>query len=441
MNISRYTLCLALLIISCENLVEIDPPRTDLTRKSVFQSDATANAAMLDIYFQISSIEGMGGVLNSISFFGTLSSDESRNLVTFSTAFQAISDNALLPDNSQVLRLWSDLYLCIYKTNAILEGLESSSGVTTALKDQLTGEAKFIRAFCHFYLTNFFGDVPIVLSTDYLKNQNIARSPQSLVYEQIFADLTDAQDLLTEDYSFSKGERTRANRDVATAMLARAYLYAGNWSAAESESSKLIAKESVFSLPPLEDVFKKASPEAILHFPPPTGVVFDRTIARSYSRLQPELLAAFETNDNRRTTWTTTASRADKYKSGDASFSEYAMVMRLAEQYLIRAEARAHLDKLTEAQEDINKIRNRAGLTNTSAADQQALLLAIEHERRMELFLEWGHRWFDLKRLNRANEILGALKPDWQATDVLYPIPEAQLLRDLAMKDQQNPGY
>jgi hypothetical protein len=79
-------------------------------------------------------------------------------------------------------------------------------------------------------------------------------------------------------------------------------------------------------------------------------------------------------------------------------------------------------------------------LPNTAANTQSSLLLVIEQERRIEFFAEWGHRWLDLKRTNRADPILGALKPaTWQPTDVLWPIPQDQI--NLNPSLTQNPGY
>jgi hypothetical protein len=117
-------------------------------------------------------------------------------------------------------------------------------------------------------------------------------------------------------------------------------------------------------------------------------------------------------------------------------------VFRLAEQFLIRAEARAHLDKITganSAKADLNMIRDRAGLPPTVASTKEEMLAAILQERRMELFVEWGHRWFDLKRTGKASEVLSVLKPRWDPTDVLYPIPYNELQLNPNM--MQNAGY
>ena len=120
--------------------------------------------------------------------------------------------------------------------------------------------------------------------------------------------------------------------------------------------------------------------------------------------------------------------------------SEYYIILRYSEQLLIRAEARAQLGKIREAQNDINLVRVRAGLNNTLAFTTIDLLHAIEQEKRTEFFCEWGHRWFDLKRWGKADVTLGMEKGNnWQSTDVLYPIPLLEIQRNGALT--QNPGY
>jgi hypothetical protein len=103
---------------------------------------------------------------------------------------------------------------------------------------------------------------------------------------------------------------------------------------------------------------------------------------------------------------------------------EYSMILRFAEQYLVRAEARAHLNNLAGAKEDLDVIRSRAGLPELADdLSQDQMLLAVEQERRIELFAEWGHRWFDLRRTGRSLEVLSPLKPGITTTDLYYPIP------------------
>ena len=94
-----------------------------------------------------------------------------------------------------------------------------------------------------------------------------------------------------------------------------------------------------------------------------------------------------------------------------------------------------------EAYEMINAVRHRAGLDKLADnLDKNEFEFAMEHERQVELFTEWGHRWLDLKRTNRADAVLGPIKaPNWQPTDMLYPIPQTQIANDPNV--HQNPGY
>jgi len=117
------------------------------------------------------------------------------------------------------------------------------------------------------------------------------------------------------------------------------------------------------------------------------------------------------------------------------------MTLRLGEQYLIRAEARAQQNNISGSQTDLNVIRRRAGLTNTTASDQPSLLAAILDERRHERFCEWGHRWLDLKRTNKVTSTFSSIpyKSAYQPYQQLYPIPIYELATNPNLT--QNPGY
>ncbi|MNL53547.1 SusD family protein [compost metagenome] len=112
----------------------------------------------------------------------------------------------------------------------------------------------------------------------------------------------------------------------------------------------------------------------------------------------------------------------------------------MAEQYLIRAEARAEQGDLIGAKEDLDKIRTTAGLTGTTALSKQDILDAILKERRVEFFTEQGHRFFDLKRANALDAALAPVKAGWNPTDQLLPLPESELTLNPNL-NPQNPGY
>jgi len=117
------------------------------------------------------------------------------------------------------------------------------------------------------------------------------------------------------------------------------------------------------------------------------------------------------------------------------------MVLRLAEQYLIRAEARLQQgNDLTGAAGDLNAIRHRAGLADMSTGSASDLMTALTHEKQIEFFAEWGHRWLDLKRWGTATSVLSADKGITVTTSaLLFPIPVADIIADANLR--QNPGY
>lgn len=448
----RFFICV-FFVFSCDEFVEIDPPRTDLVRATVFTSDETAEAAVADIYYTMKTSGFAAGSRSSISVFGSISSDDlifyGRNSVL---EYKQFNDNTLQVNNLLIANLWSGIYNIIYKCNAVIEGLMASSTVTENKKNGIVGEAKFIRAFCHFHLLNLWGDVPLIVSTDYKTNNLMLRTPRDQVYQQIIMDLKDSQSLLTNDYSISKNERVRANKAAATALLARVYLYNQDWSNAEIEATTIINDSSQFSLEQdLTIVFRTTSHEAIFQlwseqYPNEYATfLIHPSIGPLLGALNPQLVDNFEVGDQRKIAWVTSVAYggtnylgSNKYKSFAIPPDDYSTVLRLAEQYLIRAEARVQLNNLPEAIADINVIRNRAGLVNTISTTQADLLNDVMRERRLELFAEWGHRWFDLKRTGQADVVLGLAKPEWNTEDVLYPIPEIQLISNPGMT--QNPN-
>jgi starch-binding outer membrane protein, SusD/RagB family len=265
-NILKTIFSVSLLSSSCAEFVEIEPPRTELVTATVFANDQTANAAIIDIYSGLSSTGFASGTVTSLSLFCSYSADEQQNYSAV-TELQEFADNDLLPKNAFILSLWSDMYKTIYKANAIIEGCAQSQGISADLKKQLEGEAKFFRAFSHFYLVNLYGDVPLVTTTNYQTNLHIPRSPVQEVYQQIIADLKDAQILLPEDYAFANNERVRVNKYAATTMLARAYLHVKDWPNAEIEATRIIGHSLLYSLVnDLNLVFRKNSSEAVWQF-------------------------------------------------------------------------------------------------------------------------------------------------------------------------------
>lgn len=481
LTIRKTVLCavfLSLLVSlnSCRKAIEVPPPVTGSNGQTVFKDDITASAVLTGIYTTMSSASLGTGSLNSMSLLPALSADE---ITLFSTAtsvpYRAYYSNSLSVTNIPSNSFWIRLYPLIFIANSAIEGLnDNSASLTPAVKQQLLGEAKFMRAFCYFYLVNLYGDIPLATTTDYSINSRLARTPRADVWKQIIRDLLDAQDLLSSNYLASNvvtisSERLRPTKWAATAMLARAYLYTSDWANAEIQSSLILNNKAQFDTTVLGSVFLKNSKETIWGLQPvqsgqntqeaktftlPTGGPNASTFP---FYLNTALINAFETGDQRRSSWVgsvtvglNTYNYPSKYKATNFPItspatppSEYTIILRLSEQYLIRAEARAQLDKIAEAAADLNTIRKRAGLPFTTANDKITMLTAILRERQIELFDEWGHRWLDIKRTGKVDAIMSAVSPakggSWNANWQWYPVPIAELLANPDLT--QNAGY
>tara|TARA_R110002049_G_scaffold277220_1_gene455688 strand:- start:19262 stop:20698 length:1437 start_codon:yes stop_codon:yes gene_type:complete len=451
-----WILCLILITItSCESFVEIDPPKNTLISQTVFEDVATIESALANIYYKMRE-EGMVSGNFGLSVLMGSYADE-LDYYGVNIDFLKLYNHNVSASDATVSNWWSTAYNIIYAANDILDGIEQSIVLDTDDRDRFKGQALFVRGYMHSLLVMIYGDIPYIETTDYITNNSVFRIEEDIIYEKIIIDLTDAVSLLND--TDTTGEHVIPNQSAANALLARMYLYTENWEKAEETSSKLI---SSFSLEPdVDDVFLKNASETIWQFKPggpnikntQEGQVLIITFIPTQGfAISDNLFSAFEAGDLRATNWInsitssdglTTLNYAYKYKEtiNSASTSlEYSIIFRLAEQYLIRAEARAYLDDVSGATQDINIIRNRAGLGETTANTKNDLLEAIFKERQLELFTEHGQRWFDLKRTERASDVLQLLKTNWKNTQVLLPIPDTELLVNSNLKPQ-NSGY
>lgn len=453
--------CCLVVLAGCEKFVEVGLPDTRISSTAVFGNDYTALAAASGMYYALLQGHGiLGGSVFNVTVMAGMSADEVADVSNFDV-YATFYTNMLSADNNYVQLFWNAAYNAIYEANAVREGVTQSAALSDDIKSMLEGEALFVRALCHFYLVNLFGDVPVITTTDYRVNTTATRVAADAVYDQIIEDLEAARTLLPANGA--PGERLRPSADAAAALLARVRLYREEYSVAEAEATSII-NQGLYELEDVNDVFLAESGEAVWQlsqvvpgsFPTGDALLFIINNDFFLNALSGELLEDFETGDARNDAWTepwTTEAGdiyyyAHKYKEQYAidsyDFTETLSVLRLGEQYLIRAEARARQGNLAGAIEDIDMIRERAGLPLIAAEQpgigQEALIDLILHEKRIELFCEQGHRWLDLKRTGKADEVLGAVKPGWNSSAVLYPLPEAELSSNPYLRPQ-NEGY
>jgi hypothetical protein len=461
-----------LALTGCKKYLDLPLPLNTIAGSSAFANDKSSAAVLNGVYSQLI---GSGEMLldgTGPGYRGGLYTDELQSIGAAASSERVFYQNTV--QSAHTGKAWTFLYKQLYPVNLAVEGLRTAPDAAVRYHKQWLGEAYFLRALLHFFLVNQFGDALIATSSDYRVNNTLPRSAPAAVYEQIITDLQQAQELLTDDYKNNNGlettERVRPNKGAATALLARVYLYTGDWAGAEAAASQVIA-QTIYTLPPPAGIFLKASPETIYAMVPLTnGWVRDYN---SYNAGMPVTIPAFPVNgvnvalsaglsnafeagDKRLTSWTRTVSSTTgipvtyrfphKYQS-NVPGAEHVVVLRLAEQYLIRAEARAQQSRLTgsnSAQEDLDAVRARAGLAGTTATSLAAMLNAIIQERRVELFTEQGHRWYDLRRTGRLDTLMTALTPlkggiAWKPFMQWWPINADDLIANPNLK--QTEGY
>ena len=453
----------AISMSSCEKLIEIDDPTNELPSEVIFKSETTAKSALAGAYTAITSSSTFN---QNITQFNGMSAGE----IDFvgSTTFQDFMQNSYDPIvTTRINNVWTDAYNVIYRFNSVIAGLSDNSAIAAPVAQQMIGEARVMRAFCYFHLINMFGEVPLVTITDVNKTSTLPRAAVPEIYNWLASELEEAKDQVSDAYQGAAGgvSRAQVNRSAAKALLARVYLFEKNYAKAEQYATEVIGKTDLYGLLPKNDlgkVFLKDSKEAILQLGPAVmntnaytveGSTFLPTPTSTVANyeLTQHLLLAFENNDGRRIAWTKESNYSGKQTFQPFKYQNYnqtvalssgrtevPMILRLAEQYLIRAEARSHTNNSAGAREDLNVIRRRAGLDDISA--NVNLDDAILKERQVEYFCELGDRWYTLKRTGKVDVIMQQLRPSfWKPYTQLYPIP--QPARDTNPFLTQNDGY
>ncbi|MBC9929098.1 RagB/SusD family nutrient uptake outer membrane protein [Chitinophaga qingshengii] len=454
--------CIIIFSCACNKFADVGDPATKITTEQLFKDDASATSSILGIYSALSAY-GLNIIGGGATVCGSLTADE-LTCTNPTSDYAEFQNNAISTTNFvNQYKLWSVAYTIIYQTNICVEGLSNSTNLTPALKKQLLGEAKLVRSLTYFYLVQLFGGVPLITQSDYHQAAIKGRSQPSEVYDFIISDLTDAKGLLSAAYP-SAG-RLRPNSYTASALLAKVYLYTNNWQLAEKEANNVISANIYKLEPDLNQVFLAGSKEAIWQLQSVAagsntgeGSAFvnpDADVMPGYL-VTDKLLNSFEVGDPRKIAWI--GSKAVngqsyyfpyKYKvasSASTTITENYVMFRLAEQYLIRAEAAIRQGKIPAGISDLNILRSRARGNDTSILrdittnqNMDDALKAILQERQVELMAEWGNRWCDLKRFNKARLVLQSIKPGWKDTDTLYPIPDQEMRLNKNLT--QNNGY
>lgn len=335
-------------------------------------------------------------------------------------------------------------YRAILSCNIVVENSESAVEI---------GEAKFLRALTYFKLVRVFGDATINLSdSPSVTDQSIlARQPVAAVYDEvIIPDLQDAIEVLPNTSS-----NGRATKYAAQGILGKVYVQRGDFSNAERElaavvndgGSSGIALQENFS--EIFGVTFDLNPEIIFATQISSSIVDEYGFSEFWSwsggldtkslmPLDTDLIDAFDASPGdlrREVSINDTLFASPKFPQTDGADHDW-IELRLADVILLYAEALNENGNTTAALTELNKIRNRAGLADSSASSQGDVRTAIQDERRLEFAFE-GQRWFDLVRTGTVDQEMGqTIDPNYH----LFPLPDSERLSSFGVITQ-NPGY
>jgi tetratricopeptide (TPR) repeat protein len=352
-------------------------------------------------------------------------------------------------DNTLIYRIWYTIFRVVNRSNHVIAKVPALNArlISVEKRDQYTGEAYFLRALAFFDLARTWGNIPLVLlpSSGPEDVKGIKQSNQAAVYAQVEKDLLKAETLLPGTVN-----RNRVTKNTVYAFLARLYLYTKQYELAETYATKIISNANYSLVDWTTFVNNKSTNESIFEL--------------SYTTADASSHYGSWSSVNYRNQFCPTAALyaliQDPAVGGDRkilikdistpSISNYftqqlywrtngdnpTYVFRLAEQYLIRAEARASKNSpdITGALADLNAVRSRANVPVLEPVSGEALFTAILAERRVEFALE-PQRWYDLVRTRTA---AGKLELT-DTTKYIYPIPFNDLVADPDLV--QNPLY
>lgn len=476
-----------LLALSCSEDFLEKSPKAQLTEDSFFQTDEHAIQAVTAIYSHLRSFNVH--VFSYIGVTDIASDDADKGSVPGDAGFlQDINDFTFDANNSATAGIWGGYYQGIFRANQVIQNVPDIE-MEDALRNRLLGEARFLRAYFYFFLVRTYGGVPIIdrpLNPDEYQQP---RNSREEVYDFIVTDLEFAMNNLPQKSAYAAEDLGRATRGAAQGYLAKVRLFQNEFQDAYDNAAAVINSNEYALYPDYEEIFRQAgehSSESLFEvsavaleqgggghqFNEVQGIRGDPNNGWGFNSPSDDLEAAYEEGDPRRgatiiyngdTLPTGEVVQADPNMGPDAKFSRKAYVpvrppsgfgnsganirlLRLADILLMAAEAANELGNTTVALDYLNQVRERARqgnpdvLPDITTTDQNELRDAIWHERRVELAME-QHRYFDLVRQGRAQEVFAALGITWvPGKHEVFPLPQSEIDISGGLLEQ-NPGY
>ncbi len=451
----KITFILSLIVVftSCKKFLEVQP-KLQIDQELAITNAGTAKTAANGLFNLLAAGGYYGSNFPALSY---LSAGDIQWSGSQSDPNE-ITKHLTSATNGYVQSAWTAIYRTIGQANHIIAKVPQVNDplLTTALKNQYLGEAYFVRALAYFDLARGWGGVQLVLNPTNTSSDNkgIPRSSLADTYAQVLKDLNAAEPLVPTNIS-----RNRVTLRTVQALKARFYLYQKDWALAEQFATNVIGDNANYNLvTPYSSFFANnavATAESVFEL----AYTVSNTNGHSNWWLPPALGGRREWSPNDATVALlndATIGGTRKELLGRTAApgnlwygklyyrtplgTDPAYVIRIAELWLIRAEARAEQGKLigaNSAQSDLNAVRTRATAGNTTAVTLADFRLAIEKERQVEFPFE-ADRWFNLVRTDRAQTVLAL--PDKHL--YLFPIPYNETLVDPALAgNNRNPGY
>lgn len=432
---------------ACDDVLDVSPT-TAIEDDEAITDFTTLQRAALGAYSAVQSGNYYG--LRYL-LYQDVYADNLEHRGTFTTD-REVSSRRINASNLQLANTWATIYTVINRANIVLRAADELTNISDAQRRQIKGEMYFLRGLAYFDLVRVFGGVPLVLNptTRTSEIQSLPRSTESQIYDAVIKDLQDAETALQGGNT----RKTRATSLAASALLARVYLQRGNNALAEEKADMVINSGNFALAEDFKSIFTtEAGPEIIfevdftLNDQNGLGSASDPLTPGQKFYLEEEAYNALkesadmgDTRFNATTTIERNRRRLIKYEDV-VNNADNVPVIRLAEMYLIRAEARARqgaaaAPALPSVIADINAIRTRAELPPVLTLTNAEALTEILEQRRLE-FIGEGLRFIDLKRYNLTCVELGFC--DAEAFRNLWPIPLQQI--EVNPNLTQNPGY
>lgn len=411
---------------------------------------------------------------------------EDIGLVLWADEYAAYETLKPLPSSSTAFTVWSQFYKSINNANTLIANLANVQGISEDKLNEFEGQARFIRAFCYFYLTRFFGKVPLVTELNSAKPDEVPESSEIDIYNLIIADLKIAEEKLAISYP----EAAKSTKGAAKTLLAKAYLTMGGWPIKDAsyfplarDKAKEVMDMNYYELVPIiadlwlvehkltnrEGIFSmfgssKYSWAEGSHLHVEIRPAVEAGWSSMYTEVRyfnsfpdgPRKDATFHTTFNDGSSWEDDVNKVPyiaKFRDAGAAAGQntdafsfdgdgFVMLIRYAETLLIYAEAANQAEGAPSqaALDALNAVRYRAGLTpHPSGMSKDAFDKAVFDERGWEFAFEFGNRWFDLVRKEKVVEVNKDLYPYVDEHNMLVPKPQQEL--DLIEGLNQNPGY